>query len=704
MDKAKAKKLENFQKKLESFNSDDFRNNFRNKVDQKIDDILSNYGETDLKSEKEINWDFEEKKYLADWPLSWNNYVFPLRSDVELRDFYKKHPIYQIPYPSFLKEDIIIFIQQNLVNKIKAKFKLSESRIKKEKIIEMSNRIYDQIQAYSKELIETGNYRVYFMNHDFFSNHGSCTFYYSPDIFYGHFPELEGKFTEDEARIIAFHIHDCGDGGFGLSRNPKENKNEGKELKKIEDIVKNIIDKKKSNLKNDIKSDKSKEQLLAYLDEDGNSKIFGKAFEKIGMKDLDKFFDKMEEDEESEESEKKIDYEEKEKYLQNKELDKKIKEKEEEESLLKEKNKILYETNDANNFKKASDKTKENRTDNSDQKEAKKENPLSNEKSENEDTPKTEKEEKNSNETGKKITSDERNDYYYFLDILPEIKREHDYCVKRTFEELNAFRKEIVDEAKKDELLQKMQKVIIKFRQKLKEGYDIYKKIINLDKNAINFLEQKMENFTENDLFLFQNFTPHHKLFSQSQHHEHSFGDYHHHYSWASNDFLEYSVETSPSSLSAYDKFITYFYNEKVNNYFRHFVGSNIWDLSMHLKYQSISKKGHEILLKKIKYLFDGIKKNIPSGWKITSKNGYFRIEPQGEKMKEIELPIGKSTIFMEGIYQKINESLKLESKEGNLNIENKGKVTQDNLKEIYEDAFNMIMNKIVENKLYEKN
>ena len=126
MDKAKAKKLENFQKKLESFNSDDFRN----KVDQKIDDILSNYGETDLKSEKEINWDFEKKKYLAIWPLSWNNYVFPLMSDLELRDFYKKHPIYQIPYPSFLKEDIIIFIQQNLVNKIKAKFKFSKSQIK----------------------------------------------------------------------------------------------------------------------------------------------------------------------------------------------------------------------------------------------------------------------------------------------------------------------------------------------------------------------------------------------------------------------------------------------------------------------------------------------------------------------------------------------------------------------------------------------
>ena len=118
----------------------------------------------------------------------------------------------------------------------------------------------------------------------------------------------------------------------------------------------------------------------------------------------------------------------------------------------------------------------------------------------------------------------------------------------------------------------------------------------------------------------------------------------------------------------------------------------------------SFSEKGCDIISKKIEYLFNNIKRNIPSGWKISSKYGYFRIEPQGEKMKEIELPIGKSTIFMEGIYQKINESLKLESKEGNLNIENKGKVTQDNLKEIYEDAFNMIMNKIVENKLYEKN
>ena len=713
MDKAKAKKLENFRKKLESFNSDDFRN----KVEQKIDDILSNYGETDLKSEKEIFWDFERKKYLDDWPVKdWGHNLFSYNEGPCF-----KHPIYQIPYPSFLKEDIIIFIQHNLVNKIKAKFKLSKSKIKKEKIIEMSNRIYEQIQAYSKELIETENYRVWFMNHGFVSNNDFYTREYSPDNFYRSFPELEGKFTEDEVMYIASLIHSCDITDIRaslcriaelLARNPKENENEDrsesrkKELKKIEDIVINKIDEKKSNLKNDIKSDKSKEQLLAYLDEDGKSEILGEAFEKIGMKDLDKFFDKMEEDEERfEESEKKIDYEEKEKSLQNKELDKKIKDKEEEESLLKDKNKILYKTNDANNFKKASDKTKENRTDNSDQKEAKKENPSPNEKSENEDIPKREKEEKNSNETGKKTTSDERNDYYhYFLKKLPKAKERYYQTVIRPNEELNALRKEIVDEAKKDELLQKMQKVTTKFRQKFIEGYDIYKKIINLDKNAINFFEQKMENFTENDLFLFLNFTPHHIFFIKLRHVVHTFekcdcDDY-----WDSNHFLGDSGEKNPSSLWAYDKFITYFYNEKVNNYFRHFVGSNIWESSWCLEYQSISKMGHEILLKKIKYLFDGIKKNIPSGWKITSKNGYFRIEPQGEKMKEIELPIGKSTIFMEGIYQKINESLKLESKEGNLNIENKGKVTQDNLKEIYEDAFNMIMNKVVENKLYEKN
>ena len=154
-------------------------------------------------------------------------------SDVELRDDYKKHPIYQIPYPSFLKEDIIIFIQQNSVNKIKAKFKLSKSQIKKEKIIEMSNRIYEQIQAYSKELIETENYRVCFMNHDFFSENGICKWFYSPDIFYGHFPELEHKYTENEARIIVCLIHHCKiDEFYAKNFKKNENKDRTESLKK----------------------------------------------------------------------------------------------------------------------------------------------------------------------------------------------------------------------------------------------------------------------------------------------------------------------------------------------------------------------------------------------------------------------------------------------------------------------------------------
>ena len=49
------------------------------------------------------------------------------------------------------------------------------------------------------------------------------------------------------------------------------------------------------------------------------------------------------------------------------------------------------------------------------------------------------------------------------------------------------------------------------------------------------------------------------------------------------------------------------------------------------------------------------------SEWKITSKEGYFRIEPEGEKMKEIELPTG-NYIYARNI--KIIESIDLSSKD----------------------------------------
>ena len=99
------------------------------------------------------------------------------------------------------------------------------------------------------------------MNHDFFSENGICKWFYSPDIFYGHFPELEHKYTENEARIIVCLIHHCKIDEF-YAKNFKKNENKDrteslkKELKKIEDIVINKIDEKTSNLKNDIKSDK----------------------------------------------------------------------------------------------------------------------------------------------------------------------------------------------------------------------------------------------------------------------------------------------------------------------------------------------------------------------------------------------------------------------------------------------------------------
>ena len=41
---------------------------FRNIAHQKIDECLSKYEANDLKSEKEIIWNFPDKKYLLEWP------------------------------------------------------------------------------------------------------------------------------------------------------------------------------------------------------------------------------------------------------------------------------------------------------------------------------------------------------------------------------------------------------------------------------------------------------------------------------------------------------------------------------------------------------------------------------------------------------------------------------------------------------------
>ena len=94
-----------------------------------------------------------------------------------------------------------------------------------------------------------------------------------------------------------------------------------------------------------------------------------------------------------------------------------------------------------------------------------------------------------------------------------------------------------------------------------------------------------------------------------------------------------------------YEEIKKHYYNDKANNYIRYLLGNDdIFQNTRHLKYsmESFSKNGCGIISKKIKYLFNNIKKNIPSGRKITSKYGYFRIKPQGEKIKGIELPNGE--------------------------------------------------------------
>ena len=296
---------------------------------------------------------------------------------------------------------------------------------------------------------------------------------------------------------------------------------------------------------------------------------------------------------------------------------------------------------------------------------------------------------------------------------LPELQKKFDeykkYTENRREEVKKEFWKKLHDEIENNELFQKMENLFWKFKEKGREEVDnMYEKMINLDKCTINLFEEKMGKFEENELIFFLDHfgcaTQKYIVFvSAINHGLEECSSYKH--LVGGGIFSCYFYREMSLSVT-YEKIIKYYYNDKANNYFRDLLGNDdIFKKAESLRYSmySFSEKGCDIISKKIEYLFNNIKRNIPSGWKISSKYGYFRIEPQGEKMKEIELPIGKSTIFMEGIYQNINESLELNAQNKKLNIENKGNITQDNLKEIYEDAFNMIMNKIVENKLYEK-
>ncbi len=138
----------------------------------------------------------------------------------------------------------------------------------------------------------------------------------------------------------------------------------------------------------------------------------------------------------------------------------------------------------------------------------------------------------------------------------------------------------------------------------------------------------------------------------------------------------------------------------KIEKYVKYYKGKNCHDPG--LEYKQINSM---VIKNKIEFLLKEIKNNFPSGWKIISKNDYFRIEPFGDKLKEIQLPCGKSTIYIDGIFKKIEDVIQAKNINNEiLKINNKGKVTQDNLKEVYEDCFKMIINRIITNKLIGEN
>ena len=644
MDKTKAKKLKDLEDKIKSLESlkDTY---FPKLIDDKINEYLSKYEESDLKSEKkEEEWKYPFTKILQDFRFD--------GSEID-----KSKIIYQIPYPSILKDDILLIYQKIIYEVCKKKFlKLG---FKKEKLIEIANKVYEDIQNHAKQLIETENYKIFFMNKHFYYIKQCYRLWIGYKYKYKH--EFNNKWDIEK---LLYLVHDCKLGDFYSGDHERFKytilSEEEKNIKKKE--IKDIILKKDDEPKN-IKS----KELENKLHE--NPGIMAEALKEIGMKDFDEYLDKIDE--------------EKQKKNEDKENSNKN---------------MMAEVSEGVGTK--VDKIDEEKQKKNEDKEDK-ENPNKN---------------INSYEKLRMIYEDfiigsksinELEELVYSLSNLTELRENADKKCHE-FDENNKRLQdaiednEMIKKIKDDELLKKLENLMLKFQQKCHDCNKINDGIRNLDKFALNYFEEIMENIEENYhliigaelegglCFNLEEFI--HSLYD-------SCGSRH---GFSSVDLYKTSFRLP--LLYSYKNAVTYFYNEKANDYFRHFSGNDFFDSPLGgLRYYTISSEGKSIISNTIKNLLDGVKKNIPSGWKITSKAGFFRIEPQGEKLKEIELPIGKSSIFMEGIYKNINESLALNSKDGKENIQDKGKVTQDNLKEIYEDAFNMIMNKIVENKLIEK-
>lgn len=155
-------------------------------------------------------------------------------------------------------------------------------------------------------------------------------------------------------------------------------------------------------------------------------------------------------------------------------------------------------------------------------------------------------------------------------------------------------------------------------------------------------------------------------------------------------------------NFSKFYEYTRYYYDEDVNEY-RIYYGGKI-DADLYL--ETIDYECANEIKQKIELLYNNLKRIIVSGWKIVSKNGRgFRIESFGEKYQEIQLPIGESTLYVEGIYKSLNDAIGFlyNNSNNNMEINNKGNVTKDNLKKVYEDSFKMIMSRIINNSVFNK-
>ena len=88
------------------------------------------------------------------------------------------------------------------------------------------------------------------------------------------------------------------------------------------------------------------------------------------------------------------------------------------------------------------------------------------------------------------------------------------------------------------------------------------------------------------------------------------------------------------------------------------------------------------------------------SGWKIISDSQNMRIEPFGDKYKELELPEGKSILFIDQALEKLNNiNISTDSGESK-SIETGAKVNQKNMHDIYKETFKKIIGDVIKNKV----